>query len=361
MDLLFYLFPVSLTAIALFLGFIPRYKLVQLISSYLALAYITIISAFRGDVGFDWFTYRYLFEGLRNLNFTNAYNSVALSAYEPGFRALVALLINDSLKEQSLLVLSSLLLTGSVILLLSTFNPFHRPYVIGTWLLVSLYPIYFGQVRQALALSFTFLGLYIYNKIGSRVLAAIVISFGCLFHVSCIIYLLIFVSSMLHEFWLRVGQSAISWGICAFLVSLFNLNILTLFKFISPKVYIYELTFTSSRSPFQSFLWITLFALGCKLSSELIFDTSLRSLAISSLFYTVLTMVLFSGTYALFSRTFSLTSIYLGVISSYGMARSSKRSVAYSVSASCSVLLYVAIQIVYYWDQIIPYKFSVEL
>jgi len=360
MDLLVYALPISFIAVIFALNFAPAYRRAQLLLALLALLYVTLISSFRGDVGFDWPTYRYLFDGLIRLNFPSAYNSATLSGFEPGFRALLALLISSSSNEQSLLLLTSTFLSCSVLLLLTTVNRSHRAFALGSWLLIALFPIYFGQVRQALALSFAFLGIYALRKLGSLTFCFFVVSLGCLFHLSCLIYLLIISTAGLHRFCNFLGKNSYAWGLLAILITSFNINAISIFGFMSGKVLVYSLTTTSVRNPFLSYALITLMAYGCWLSSVYIGDRLLRSIVISSLFYTVISMVLFSGTYAIFSRTFSFSSFYLGCISSFSSLSLLKRPVLFSLAVCATLLSYAFLQLIYYWDQFIPYKYSYD-
>lgn len=357
MDLLIYFLPITLFVVSQVLGVDQKYRTTRIIISSMALILITFFSALRGDIGFDWQTYRYLFDGLRNVEFVELYNSNFLNIYEPGFRIFAALIVSGSWKEQSILVITSVFLTIAVLLALSTTNITHRANTLSVWILFVIFPIYFGQVRQGIALTFMFISIYLLNKSRPIYLSLIVAFLAPLFQLSSLIYVMIIITSLNKRLCVVIGKSAYIWGFFAYCIALFNFNIIGSMSLIFPKAVIYAVTTTDGKGHLQTLVWITIFAIGCKLSSKLIDNVSLRSLTISSLFYSVISISLFSGTYAVFSRTLSFSSFFLGLISSYALIRRTSFTLFYSLIVSITALYYAIVQIIFYWDDFIPYKF----
>lgn len=336
----------------------------------IALFSLSIFSGFRFEVGpTDWMAYRQFFEVLNlDENVLGLYRSQN-QQFEIGYYGLNYLIKYFGGSYGTVFFMASLFLSYSLYKFTCYFlvNKF---YILIVYIGYSFILLNFAQVRQSIAVSFFLLGCHYYLCHRGKFLTLVIASLGLFFQYSAIIYIVVLTITL----WFQPGRRGLIGGLIvisiAVLVATLFTNFYSFIQFIpvagiSEKIEIYQ-----DNLSVQGFGQLILAGYFSLLTLYLIYNLTVVNAeekvivyySIYITFVACLTVLVFPGTYAFFSRALMVAAIFQAY--SFALIMGHKKS---SINDLIFILT-VAISFAYlyrliylYEDQFIPYKFNFAL
>jgi hypothetical protein len=170
---------------------------------------VAVIAGLRFQTGDDWAGYESYFDSIAiNENIINSYLDYSHAMqFEPGYFILAYLTKNNGFSYISINLISCILLTFSLIKVIKKFNGNISNFLI-IFIGLPYIILMFNQVRQALALSFIFLGIAYYKR--SYLKEIIFYLIALLFHYVSILFIAIICLVRVNEImWKKISYVAI--------------------------------------------------------------------------------------------------------------------------------------------------------
>ena len=365
--MLIYLIPFLLATFFSVLYYLNLLKLSNFFYA-IALFLLSIFSGIRFEVGpYDWLGYQQFFNKLNlNNNIFELYTKEN-QQFEVGYYLLNYLVKYFDGDYRLIFISSSLFLSYTLYKFTKNFS-INRFYILTIYIGYGYYVLNFAQVRQSIAIGFFILGCNFYLFHRGKILPLLIASIGLLFQYSSIIYIITFavviyrknpnINTLLKILFFT--------GISVYIFSLF-IDYYAFIKIISPssfgdKVEVYEENLTDQGfgqiilAGYFSLLILYLSWNIHKINSQKKF---IVLFSIYILFVVCLSVFIFPGSYAVFSRALSLAAIF----QAYSMAlimENQKRAIDDIVFASTIVVsfIYLYRAIYLYRDEYIPYNYA---
>jgi hypothetical protein len=335
----------------------------------ISLLLLAAVAGIRFQVGQDWDAYEAFFNEINTQNnpFTEFFSGEH-QQFEIGFHILNFLAKTAWNNYQLVFIISAFTLSICIYTVTPRLKLNHF-YILTIYLSYSYLILNFAQVRQAIAISFTLLGIYVYSKTKNSTLSLATSLLGAIFQYSSLMYTLIFALAI--HINLRSRKSIAAILIAAFVLFLLQANIeafellgkLALTAPTHAKVEIYKES-QLELGQGQAIYSIYLAALTAYLYSRLalfgIAERPFINFAILSSTLAVFFTVIFPGSYVMYSRVYVIACFFHALCFSMikakeGNHRAPMTEAVFYFSLVMAIALYIRILLINQ-DAYFPYK-----